>query len=443
MKNSVVIVVDLGFGDSGKGTMVDYLTHINEATTVVRFNGGAQAAHNVVLADGTHHTFSQLGSGTFNGACTYLSGYVLVDPVTLVTEADALKVSCGGGVLKDVSIDVNCPVVTPYNKLLNRLTELSLGNTKHGSCGMGIGDVMSDIHAKWPTMRASTVMGPMTEIRRKLSVIKDQKLFFMDKLAARASVNNKTETTRIMDLAESSAVFHNFMQAIELIRESVEFVEANYLEEVLKTGNTVFEGAQGVLLDEKYGFHPHTTWSNCTFGNAIKLLNAAGYTGHIERVGVIRAYMTRHGAGPFVTEDFGMKMPEPHNKDGIWQNSVRFGWQDMVMLRYALNAVQGVDHLAITCMDHVDALESIKVCNSYTDGMHDLPLSRNNTVEQQQGLTWLLKQKRPIYDTVTPDDYIDYIETAVSVPVRYISTGPTREEKEIISNVTTSITDPV
>src|SRR5436309_2467866 len=132
------------------------------------------------------------------------------------------------------------------------------------------------------------------------------------------------------------------------------------------TGTMIFEGAQGVLLDESFGFHPHTTWSNTTFANADSLLNEAEYEGSRTRIGVLRCYFTRHGPGPLVTEDASLRdrLCEPHNDASGWQGEFRVGSFDAVAARYALKAVGGVDSLVITHLDRLPELPG-RICNEY------------------------------------------------------------------------------
>ncbi|TDB72357.1 adenylosuccinate synthetase, partial [Actinomadura sp. KC216] len=154
-----VIVVDLGFGDAGKGTVVDHLCSTRPAflggrpprppgergvATVVRFNGGAQAAHNVVLDDGRHHTFAQFGSGTFTpGVRTHLSRFMLVDPLALAAEADHLRALGVADALDRLTADRDALLTTPYHRAANRARETARGAARHGSCGMGIGETVA------------------------------------------------------------------------------------------------------------------------------------------------------------------------------------------------------------------------------------------------------------------------------------------------------------
>ena len=180
----------------------------------------------------------------------------------------------------------------------------------------------------------------------------------------------------------------------------------------------VFEGAQGVLLDEWRGFHPHTTWSTCTFDNALTLLE--GYAGEVVRLGVLRSYMTRHGNGPLPTEvDLGLE--EPDNRTGPWQGAFRTGWADAVLGRYALACCGGVDGLAITHLDR--AKTDWRMCLSYHGG--EIKPGPFQDLEYQEILTRILERCEPVYE---PFDLERYVE-ALGAPLWFESWGPGSNHK--------------
>src|SRR6476659_8022754 len=140
-----IILGGLGYGDEGKGTWTDFLARTEPVHTVVRFNGGAQAGHNVVTPDGRHHTFAQFGSGTFvRGVSTHLSRFMLLNPMRLLHEADQIRALGVSDALAPLTIDRLAPVTTPFPVPATRLRELARGDARQGSCGMGIGETMSD-----------------------------------------------------------------------------------------------------------------------------------------------------------------------------------------------------------------------------------------------------------------------------------------------------------
>jgi len=191
----------------------------------------------------------------------------------------------------------------------------------------------------------------------------------------------------------------------------------------------VFEGAQGVLLDEWRGFHPYTTWSTTTFANAEQLLAEAGQTGF--RLGVTRCYLTRHGPGPFVTEDPGLALPEPHNCHNRWQGAFRTGHFDAVALRYAIEVTGGIDAIALTHLDTAERQPGLRICRSCQSQRRTLTRlapSPARDLGYQAQLTRLLQTARPVYSH--PDgNWAAIVEQETGTPVVLRSYGPTAADK--------------
>ena len=166
---------------------------------------------------------------------------------------------------------------------------------------------------------------------------------------------------------ENLAVIDRWVSLYSRFVKVANIVDGDYLGKLLKEGGAVFEGAQGVLLDRTHGFFPYNTGTCTTFQNAEILLREAGYNGDVKKVGVIRAYATRHGAGPFVSEDRNLTkfLPDPMNKTGQWQGDFRIGYLDLVTLRYALDVLGGIDCLAVTNLDRLRSVERLLVCTAY------------------------------------------------------------------------------
>ena len=415
---SHVIVADLGYGDSGKGSVVDALCARQPFTTVVRFNGGAQAAHNVLTPDGRHHTFAQFGSGSFiAGVRTHLSRFVLVDPLALAAEAAHLASVGVPGALGLLTVDRDALLTTPYHQAANRARELARGRDRHGSCGMGIGEtVRYALEHPADAPRVADCAAPRT-LARSLARLRDR---LADELGPGGGPD-------VASLCEAYRAF----------AERVPLVDGGYLRRLLRAGPVVFEGAQGILLDEWRGFHPYTTWSTTTFANAEALLAEAGQAA--ARLGVARCYLTRHGPGPFVTEDPTLEFAEPHNRHGAWQGAFRIGHPDAVALRYAVEVAGGVDAVALT---HLDAasLSCLRLCRAYEVGPQRtarIAPGPEHDLDWQERLTRTLLRARPVYDDVVcadpGRDWPDLFEEVLGAPVVLRSYGPTAADKAVAS----------
>ena len=423
--NQAVIVTDLGFGDSGKGTMTEHYAHRYNAHAIVRFNGGAQAAHKVVLHNGDSHIFSQFGSGTFKpGVKTFLSRFMLFDPISALMESCALDQHLFCDPLSLMYVDHDAMVVTPYQKIGNRLRELSR-DSRHGSCGLGIGETMAD-SITYPNhiVRVKDLNDP--------SVLKEKLDFFRDLKTKEFSF---FEFDNPLAKTELEILHHHdvgrFVEVMTKVAARMNIVNGSYLGELLKTGTVIFEGAQGVLLDEWYGFHPHTTWSTTTQANAITLLREQNYQGKIKKTGVIRAYMTRHGAGPFPTEQPDINLPDSSNTTHDWQQGFRVGWLDTMLLNYALEANGDIDELAITCLDRLQDRKRIPIATSYYDSSI-IHFNRPHDLNHQWEVTKRLMKSRPKYQNISQREFIPFVANRLKTKVGVISRGPTLQDKEIL-----------
>ncbi|MFC6598910.1 adenylosuccinate synthetase [Kitasatospora paranensis] len=420
-----VIVCDLGFGDAGKGTVVDHLCRRQPAgrpyRAVVRHNGGAQAAHNVVTDDGQHHTFAQFGSGTLAGVPTHLSRFALVDPLALAAEARHLA---GLGVPDPfalLTVDRRALLTTPYHAAANRLREQRRGAARHGSCGLGIGETAHyalQYPADAPTAGDCTTPGRLRHL--------------LDLLRARLAeqLGLTPEDLPAPPPADCTAAFTAFAARVRL-------TDPGHLGRLLRSGPVVFEGAQGVLLDEHHGFHPYTTWSTTTFDNAETLLAEEGAARAALRLGVLRTYTTRHGAGPLPTHDKDLTVPEHHNGTGPWQGPFRIGHFDTVAHRYALAAAGGADALALTHLDIPAHHRDLRIAETYElDGtpLHALACGHPGDLTAQAALTDALQRARAGRLTdpgPDPQAWSEAVGERLALPVLLESHGPTSRQKRL------------
>jgi adenylosuccinate synthase len=446
---SASIVVDLGFGDAGKGLVTDHLVRARDATLVVRFNGGAQAGHNVVTEDGRHHTFAQLGAGSFvPGVRTHLAATTVVHPTALLVEARHLASAGVRDALARVTVSDRALVVTPFHQAANRLREIARGASRHGSCGAGVGETVSDaLSVPGDAIRAGHLRD-----RSRLAVLLER--VRASKLGELAEVVRAARGLPGADeeigVLEDGGVAARWIDAVSSTIAQVAIVDDTWLGCALRASPAVvFEGAQGVLLDEWAGFHPFTTWSTCTFENALTLLRDHGFDGEVTKIGVLRTYLVRHGAGPLPTEDASLvaRLPEPHNEDGPWQGRVRRGWPDALLARYAARVAGGVDALALTHADALARVPAWKVCRSYalrdaasaslfeTDARDPRlavalrpPVAHD--VDRQAALTAAVLDATPAYEDVDwsgargVEHAMSFFERAVGAKVRWVSSGP-------------------
>jgi adenylosuccinate synthase len=346
------IVIDLGFGDSGKGLLTDFLTRRTGAGLVVRYNGGAQAGHNVVTPDGTHHTFSQFGSGTFvPGVRTFLSRHVVLHPTALLVEREALESKGIRDAFERLRISEGARVITPYHQAANRVREIARGPGRHGSCGIGFGETVLDgLDFPEDSIHAGDLSRPHS-IRPKLQRIRERKREEVAVLAG--GCRDEPVLQAELGLFENPDVPEAWIASVSRLAEAGLILPDTALADWAgDAADVIFEGAQGILLDEDHGFHPYTTWSRCTAGNAEEII-AGSFPQMIPvKVGVMRSYAVRHGPGPLPTDtDTLAPALVEHNATGYWQGPVRYGWFDPVLARYGMDAVGGVDRLVVTHLD--------------------------------------------------------------------------------------------
>lgn len=342
-------VVDLAFGDSGKGVLVNRLCDTNDVGLVVHYNGGCQCAHNVTTDDGRHHTFAQFGSGTFWRVPTFLSKYMMFEPLSAVVEGRALEKNGVPNPFDLLFVSPDALMTTPYHWLLNRWREdrRAQHGGQHGSCGRGVGAT-----AEFALLRPDEAPH-MRDFTNSVAAL-DRLEAVRDWVAVRSNGE--------LVLPDPREVWLRYAEARSLIRLSPD--ENLRLE--AKRKSIVFEGAQGVLLDEDWGFHPYTTWSHTTPRNARQLADEYEL-GHVEEIGVVRAYSTRHGAGPFVPEDSSLDLPEAHNKTEHYQGGWRVGHFDGPAISYAIDVCGGVDSLYVTHVDTANNEPNLRMCTSYNE----------------------------------------------------------------------------
>jgi adenylosuccinate synthase len=220
------------------------------------------------------------------------------------------------------------------------------------------------------------------------------------------------------------------------------------------TDDVIFEGAQGVLIDAEAGFHPYTTWSNCTAANALEILAQITPDADTFQIGVVRSYAVRHGAGPLPTETDGLaSLIAEHNQYNEWQGAVRYGWFDSVLARYALSVASGIDFLTVTHLDMLSHLEEWRYCSAYTDfagldaadigaasmdgALTYLRYKSSLSLEERTQFTKALSKVTPVLEACRAEDkiVIQKLERLVGKPVGIVSDGPSAENVHILKSL--------
>jgi len=387
------LLADLGFGDAGKGLLTDYLARKEKAGLVVRYNGGAQAGHNVVTPDGLQHTFSQFGSATFlPGVQTWLSQDVVVHPGALLLEGETLERKGVKDAFSRIAVSDQALLVTPWHQAANRIREMARGEARHGSCGVGIGETVEDaLTDESGAVRAGDLKDTLL-LKKKLNNIRERK---RAQLTAQIGENRlRTELAGEWEYFLSDEVLDAWLataarlQALGLVQP-----DERLTDRLKSTETVIFEGAQGVLLDAATGFHPYTTWSDCTTAQAERLLDELAPDSERIKVGILRCYAVRHGPGPLPTESDAFRSHiHEHNQTNDWQGRVRYGWFDPILVDHALQAAGRMDTLAVTHLDLLPHLDSWRYCVGYDHF--------DKTFQQDLGSGNHLKLK-----TIRPDDF--------------------------------------
>jgi adenylosuccinate synthase len=414
-----IITVGLGFGDEGKGATVDFLARHYGADLVVRYCGGSQAGHNVQLPDGRRHTFSQFGAGTLAAGPgrprTYLGPHVVIDPPALLREARHLAELGVDDPARLVTVHPRCLVTTPWHKTLNRLRDLARGAARHGSCGQGIGEARSYWLRHGQDAVFAADLADVHVLRDKLELQRQRTLLEVQDFVQRID-GDSLRGLGLWDL-DALAVACDLGEAARVgPAVSCELPEHT---------TAIFEGAQGVLLDEYRGFHPHTTWSTVTAHHAWELLARTGAE-EVAVLGVTRAYATRHGEGPLPTFSPGLtdRLRDPGNPWNPWQGNLRCGWLDLPLLRYAAAVTGPLDGLVVNHLDQVTGADCL-LCDAYRNPT--LSPAEAPDLAWQGRLTEGLRRAEPVLSPATPDDIVRRLDEVA--PVVLTGLGPTCEDR--------------
>ena len=422
---SAIVVVGTQWGDEGKGRVVDGLAR--EAQLVARFNGGDNAGH-TVIAQGHTLKLHLVPSGILHPSATCLIGAgVVVNPEQLVAEMDELAtlgVDVGPAHLK---LSAAAHIILPTHRALDGAREEARGQSALGTTRRGIGPVYADKAAR-VNLRAGSMADPEQ---------------FAERVAERVQAHNRRLERQYgvppLPPEQIAAEYCAYAKRLE-----PHLVDGSALVgEALAAGKTVLcEGAQALLLDLDHGTYPYVTSSSTTTGGALTGLGFGPQ--HVSRVvGVVKAYTTRVGAGPFLTElldETGEQIRQVGHEYGTTTGRPRrCGWLDLVILRYAAR-INGLDELALTKLDVLSGLKRLKVAVAYErDGARteyfpaefgvEALAEWEPVYEELDGWTEDISEVRRRADLpAAAQEYVARIEELVGVPVTFIGVGPEREQ---------------
>lgn len=404
------VIIGANFGDEGKGLITDFEARRTGATLVARYNGGAQAGHTVVTPDGRRHVFGHFGAGTFAGCKTYLSKNFIVSPIAFELETNSFS-----SVYPDVPIQMivhpECRVTTVFDIILNTLAESARGGAKHGSCGYGVNETVTRHDAGF-RFTAEDLAGATFPIVPFLTSVRDE--YFprrVKELGIESFVNTLLTTNDFSNQAGLTAIKsilsdRNFlMHAMKLIVAADRMLVSTGT--CKATDEVVFEGAQGLALDEELGEFPNVTRSRTGLISAIEAAEELGVQ-TLTPIYVTRVYLTRHGAGKLAHEnEFICKntLVDATNVTNAYQGEFRYAplnlpqLKDFIMrdLARAKAKQTGVEirpaQIAVTCIDQVG------------DEVHMIGLSGASI-------------------TVQSKDAAQFIADSIGLTLSHVSTGP-------------------
>lgn len=317
----VSVVIGANYGDEGKGVVTDYLASRSKSI-VVRFNGGPQAGHTVVTPEGRRHVFHHIGAGTFAGSPTFLSKYFAVNPMFFLPEYYHLKKQFNIDPI--VYIDNRAMLTTPYDIMINQALEDSRGGKRHGSCGMGFGETVE----RWST-EFETTMDDCTGQAKLIQILDEIRRIWVPLRCAELKIPEIDSVLLFND-----EILLNFAKDVQ---EMLDLVTISDLGSIHDGEDLVFEGAQGLMLDQGFHFYPYVTRSHTGVRNVINILKHAEIQTPPELYYVSRTYTTRHGAGPLEYETDIPLDEDLTNLENRYQGKLRYGRHCLESLANAIS----------------------------------------------------------------------------------------------------------
>jgi adenylosuccinate synthase len=421
-----VVVIGAQWGDEGKGKVVDLLT--DKADGVVRFQGGHNAGHTLVI-DGEQTILHLIPSGILRETTQCLIGNgVVLSPAAMLDEVEMLEQK-GVPVMDRLGVSVSCPVILPYHVALDHAREVARGSKAIGTTGRGIGPCYED-----KVSRRGIRFGEMLDEKH-----------FSERLREVMEYHNfALEHYFKAEQVDYGQVFDEALAQVERMRPLAMDV-TGVLHRLRRDGkNVMFEGAQGALLDIDHGTYPYVTSSNTTSGGACSG-TGVGPRDIDYVLGIVKAYTTRVGAGPFPTELFDADGDHlgtrGHEFGATTGRKRRCGWLDTVALRRSLE-INSVTGMCITKLDVLDGLDTIKICVAYRLGGEEIdspPAGADGFEKCEPVFIEVPGWKEPTVGARSIDDlpkaardYLRRVEELCEAPIDIISTGPDRAETVVL-----------
>jgi adenylosuccinate synthase len=344
------VIIGANYGDEGKGLMTDFFaSQRHDDCVVVRFNGGAQAGHTVVAPDGRRHIYSHFGSGTFCGCATMLSKFFIVNPLLFVREREELLAQ---GLKPRLLVDPDAVVTTPIDMFVNEMAEWRRGAKKHGSCGAGINETITrNLRAQKYSLRVRDLLDER-RLCQKLELLAGE--WLRQRLQEHGEIALTDEAKNFV--GKLDLIVDQFLCDVNVFLQNVSLAV-----ECPSYSHVIFEGAQGLMLDEdRIDQWPHVTRSRTGLTNVLHLMPQFQLQ-ELSVTYVTRTYLTRHGAGPLIGE-CDWQFSDRTNLPNRFQDQLRFApldWTavqksvEMDFNRARLSFAHLSGHLALTCADQL------------------------------------------------------------------------------------------
>jgi adenylosuccinate synthase len=422
-----IVLIGAQWGDEGKGKATDILGE--QVQWVVRYQGGNNAGHTVVLPDGKNFALHLIPSGILTPGVTNVIGNgVVVDPGVLLEELAGLEAK--GVDTEKLLISADAHVIMPYHVAIDKVTERFLGKARIGTTGRGIGPAYQDKIAR-VGVRMQDLLDEKL-LREKVEAALELKNQVLVKIYNRRALDVDEVADSVLGHAEGFA--HRIADTRLALHRALERDET-----------VLLEGSQGTLLDVDHGTYPYVTSSSPTAGGAASG-SGIGPTRISRVIGILKAYTTRVGSGPFPTELFdadGEYLRKAGGEFGVTTGrSRRCGWFDAVIARYAVR-VNGITDLFLTKLDVLSGLENVPLCVGYEiDGQRvdEMPMTQSDVVaatpvyETMPGWFEDISNARGFADLPPKArDYVERIEELAGAPVSAIGVGPGRDETVVRS----------